>query len=802
MSNKTKKSESAVVFSPEPTATLVPNRELGGPHKREKPYQTTMFVQLDPDVALEDFVVLKGDWRWQECMHELATASWVCVDCEFYSTRSGPWGSRRDIDYWRSSIRLLQVGLPSGRVLVFDFGGLLDDRTAKMAEYINDLPTLQRVIEDQNVPKAGMALLTEYLLLRIHFGWKMRCMRDIMIMSQVVFAGIGSKAARWTDKGLVVQAVLRHSMSAICERLSIPVDKREQMSDWAGKLARRQYNYAARDVIVPRAAWVALAKMAKQDGLMNSLQAECDAQPAFCECEYNGLPIDIEQAKADLDKWAEVRDGFLKPFTVLFPRVNPAAPAQVAQALTEALDVYACTCASRYDPLDQEPKGQPLSAQPDSFKCHHCGEGKAAFKPTNERSFLVPKEVRGKPTMQPTTSDDVLAPYAHIWYVNALLEWRSANTCRNWLKAAVEHAFVAPDGGGLRIRADFKQIAGGYSEHGSVDGELGRGMGRSSASRPINTQNPSNLQPAHEKAGAPSVRRSIKPRKGQAFIVADLSQAHWRIAAQWSKDPVMLRDCIAGRDAHLAMTHRVMVANGAKITLEEAETIKEDKNHPLHLEFKARRQGTKSTNYACMNMTGAKTLKKQMETMAVPVYMEEPEVQKMIEIWRHEVYRKLYQAQRTHIKRVNAHSHHFTKYGIEGEYGEARALTGRRLYLVKEWKRPHQRDDGTWSEGYWSVKGTDSVSFVWMGTEADLIKRAMGWLVPIFDANPAWDVRWANMAHDEIDLTCAEKHALIVATVVQEKFHEAMRWAGIVDLPVDEKGATPTKLIKTDWSAK
>jgi hypothetical protein len=173
----------------------------------------------------------------------------------------------------------------------------------------------------------------------------------------------------------------------------------------------------------------------------------------------------------------------------------------------------------------------------------------------------------------------------------------------------------------------------------------------------------------------------------------------------------------------------------------------------------------------------------------------------LIAVWN-DLYRVLYNAQRRHIKQVNSHSHLFKHIGIDGEYGEARALTGRRLFLVKEWKLPRERADGTMSSGYWSVKATDAVSFVWMGTESDIVKHAMGQLVPIFDAHPEWDVLWDNMAHDEIDLDCAEEHALAVATAVQQEFHKAMRWGGVVDLPVDEKDADPRKLIKESWAAK
>lgn len=768
-------------------------------------YQTTMFAQLDPDVELDPHVVLLDDPRWQSCVDELQNAKWIGLDTEFYGP-NGPWAKRKSIDYWKSFVRLIQVGLPSGLVMVFELGGMLDDRPLQIARHSTHLLVLRSVIEDRTVPKVGMALLTEYMLLRIHFGWKMRCMRDIMLMSQVIWAGVGSKPKRYIETGIAVAPMLKHNMASICERLGIPVDKTEQQSDWAQRMTNRQLNYAARDVIVPRLAWIELTRLARNEGLMNTFEAECSAQPAFCECEYNGLPIDLEIARADLSKWEEVRDGFFAPFKEVFPGVNPSSPAQVAEVLTNALDVYKCPgCNTQYDPLLAKPKGAPI---PDDWKCA-CWKSPIAqsglVKPSKPirmgvRRFFERKLIRGKAQDQPTTSDEVLAEYADVWYVRSLLEGRSTATCMNWLKAAVEHSFDS--GTGPRIRADFQQIAGGYQEHGSAAGESGRGMGRSSASRPINTQNPSNLQPEHEKAGAVSVRRSIRPAADRAFVVADLSQAHARIAAQWSKDPVMLRDFNAGRDYHLAMTHRlVAIKVQPGLTFEEAEIVAASKAHPLHKEFKARRQGCKSTNYAKLNLSGVMTLKMQMETMAVPIHMSDEEVAQLIQTWN-ELYAVLYRAQRSHIRQVNSHNHTFKNIGVEGVYGESRGLTGRRLFLVKEWKPPRERDDGTMREGYWSVKATDAVSFVWMGTEADIIKRAMGKLVDVFDEHPEWDVRWSNMAHDELDLDCREEHALAVATATQKEMHDAMRWAGIVDLPVDEAGASPEKLIKSDWGAK
>lgn len=782
-------------------------------------YQTSFMPQLDADEPLEPFVVLLGDPRWDAALDELDRARYVQLDTEFYGP-CGPWRAKGDIDYWQSRVRLIQVGLPSGTVLIFDLGGMLDDRDRRLEAHAPALARLRRVLEDPAVPVVGMALLTEYLLLRIHFGWAMRCLRDIMLMSQVVWAGVGGKAGYWGKHGYVTARKLSHSMAAIADRLGIPVDKTQQLSDWAGRLTNKQLNYAARDVVVPYLCFLRLGRMIREDGLLKSAQAECAAQPAFAECEFNGLPIDLDVARADLATWERVRDEFWAPFKKRFPGVNPGSPDQVCVVLTDALDWRQCgTCGLQYDPIDGQTRtyvgsshdsslyrpgqaahtGEPNwpTCLPDGWRCPGCGAPSEGFSRTKERQFY---EEAGQSKRSPSTSDDVLAPFERVYYVKALLEGRSCNTCLKWLEAAIKHA---RDG---RIRTDYRQIAGGYQEHGRGDGSAGRGMGRSASGNPINLQNPSNLQPAHKAAGAPPIRRCIRPADDDFFLVADLSQAHMRIAAQMSQDSVLLRDFNAGHDAHLAMTHRLLVEDGDKeITFDQVvaiyatKALKDKSKHDPRLgRVNALRKGAKTCNYASLNLSGAPTMVKTASTMPEPVHMTEPQAKAMLDVWRGKVYTTLYSFQRARIREANRYRVRFDQYGLDGEYGMAKALTGRRFYMIKEWQKP--REPG--QEGRWSVKGTDCVSSGWMMTEADLIKYAMGNLVADFDAHPEWRVRWSNMAHDEIDLTGAKEYALDVARQVQKRFHEAFRWAGVTDLPVDEPNADPAKMLVNDWSDK
>lgn len=97
-----------------------------------------MFTKLDPDVELEPHIVMIDDPRWATCVEELKTATWICLDTEFYGT-NGPWGKRKDINYWKSFVRLIQVGLPSGLAMVFELGGMLDNRERCLRRHASSL---------------------------------------------------------------------------------------------------------------------------------------------------------------------------------------------------------------------------------------------------------------------------------------------------------------------------------------------------------------------------------------------------------------------------------------------------------------------------------------------------------------------------------------------------------------------------------------------------------------------------------------------------------------------------------------
>jgi DNA polymerase I-like protein with 3'-5' exonuclease and polymerase domains len=86
-----------------------------------------------------------------------------------------------------------------------------------------------------------------------------------------------------------------------------------------------------------------------------------------------------------------------------------------------------------------------------------------------------------------------------------------------------------------------------------------------------------------------------------------------------------------------------------------------------------------------------------------------------------------------------------------------------------------------------------------MGTEADIIKRAMGRILAEFDQHPEWGAHFANMCHDEVDIECLTAWEDQVAQCVQREFDEAMKWV-IKVIPVSDGDWKST--IVGSWAAK
>lgn len=721
--------------------------------KREKiiPGQLNFLATLAPHVALNPEVVLRTDPRFKSCIEELKTAPFFGLDTEYY----GPWTSKKDINPYFATIRLIQVGLPSGRAIVCDFGGIADNRNLIIDQCSEFLRVLAEALYTRAQKVIGIALKGDYVALARNFGMSIRSVRDLMLISQIIWAGIGTRSQ---GKGKGKAKGLSHTLLAIAKRCGFNISKQEQASDWSGPLSNSQYNYAATDGLLPIKLFQILGERVKREGLINSVMAECDALPAFAECELNGMPVDLADLNKAIELWTSAYHKVIAPWKETFPGTSCDSPIKVAVALSKALDLR---------------EGDRLYTLSLPGK-----NGRRKIHPKVNDETLVKYD-----SENPLNQGETVSPRRKqiCTAVHALLEGRSIATQLKYLLNIKKHFLNG------YVRSKYFQIAGGIDLSG--EDKAGKGMGRSSSTKP-NLQNSPGLQPAHKKMGLPAARKSFKPKPGRSLIVADLSQAHARIGTQASKDKLLIESYHKGLDVHCITASRLAKQLGYNWTPLDIAQWRKDATHEHYVMCNYLRTLSKPVFYGSLNLQGKYTLKKTGETSPEPVYMTLDEAAQGITAWR-ELYAQLFQFQKETIKKANSYNWVFhvpTKEELKnksifvedlsefGSYAMVRGLTGRRLYLLKELD----------TFGRYTCKGTDAVSFIWMSTEADIIKRAMGLILEAFDANPQWDAKICNMAHDELDIECLKEHEKIVAETVQHIFDDCMRWGGLKDIPTGD----------------
>ncbi|PSF33473.1 hypothetical protein C7H19_20095 [Aphanothece hegewaldii CCALA 016] len=325
-----------------------------------------------------------------------------------------------------------------------------------------------------------------------------------------------------------------------------------------------------------------------------------------------------------------------------------------------------------------------------------------------------------------------------------------------------------------------------------------KGFGRSSASEP-NTQNPPNptaLPVELQSYNLPTLRSVFQAPQGFSLIVADLSKAHSRIAAQVSRDPELLRRFNSEQqDIFLSIVVRIAQIQrfGKEWTEENIATWLKNKSRPNFAVAKRLRAVAKAVHYGSLNLQGWRTLQQTILSQG-NIHLSDEEAKSALNSWQ-KTYRVLAKYQRSLIQKASKavipvlgidEIYAKTRFGL----GYVRSLTGRGVFLAK-YPKQHQ---GV------LVQGTEATAAAWSMAEADMVKRAMGELLLIFDMNSQWQAQIVNCCHDEIIVQCLTESALAVAKTVQSTIHRCLS-EFIVDLPVDEP-VNPQSLICQSWDEK
>jgi hypothetical protein len=585
--------------------------------------------------------------------------------------------------------------------------------------------------------------------LTLHYGIRFRQVRDVILLSRILLAGVGIQKIRSTN---TERSLISHGYKAIISRvLDIDIDKAHQRSNWGWTLNNHQINYAARDTTYLLRAYLRLRDMILEEGLLFSAQAECIALPVFVEMELNGFPIILPKAQE------------------LFKQYE-----------------------------DKKAELEKLFAQDCPFPYTQTIEVLAYFQKEFPELALE------------TTGKDDLLPYLKDYPLfSTLLDLRTLNIAIRYIENVIDRAYGEP----LAIRTFYNQLATSGTGRSSCSSTVSRSRPRAPDTG-IQLQNPL-VTPEHFiDQGLGNLRSMFGPDNAgkaeedhEVLLVIDLPQAHNVIAAQMSKDRVLKDIFRTGKDAHIIMALQLAAIDGKKYTYDQfAALLKAGKKKlaDFNLSGFSFQEAKKATeyrkagkvgNYSGLNLGGKVRIAKALKVQDIPATLEDAlAVQKAYRA----TYKDLYQFILGKVKEANRLSFDFSHiiniYGkpLEGKYGAIRGQSGRRKFALKSPSSFSGKDE---------VEASDISSFMWLSTEADLIKWAMGLILVEFDKHPEWGARFVNFAHDELDIVCLKRHSLEVAKISTDIVYRCMK-DQCPDISFQIVKSGPEEVICENWSEK
>lgn len=301
-------------------------------------YQPSIFSLFEPDEDLDENILIIGNTETQKGTEEeiisfladFAKCTIFALDTEtFSSLQDNPSGA---LYFKYNKVRLLQIGLEDGRVLIIDFGGWPEqdkwEEIKNLPEVIETLEILAERCFNSSVAILGVNLSFDFNNLREHFGIICRQARDLMILSQIIWSGVGAY-----KHGMTALCAISHGLKGIAGRLSYEVDKTQQVSAWGWTMTNKQINYAAKDVRILFPMFADMRRIINQEGLQYTARAESRAVAVFANMQYLGMPVRLEEARRLLVEQQSIVDEQLVIFNEIYPNVQYTSQPQVLEAL-------------------------------------------------------------------------------------------------------------------------------------------------------------------------------------------------------------------------------------------------------------------------------------------------------------------------------------------------------------------------------------------------------------------------------------------------------------------------------------
>jgi deoxyadenosine/deoxycytidine kinase len=720
----------------------------------EIPFTQTFDLVEGEKTQLNPNIVLKKDPRWQETLEEFRKTSLFACDVETFGTKS--W---HPLFFRYGMPRLIQVGLPSKKVLIADLGGFSDEVQLNVEGYEEFLEILGQKLADYSVVVLGHNFKFDIVFLMAYFGFKVRQVRDSMIISQCVWGGVGVVPSGGTSE----RQMLGHSLAKVCERLGIPIDKSKQTSNWAWELSNLQLNYAAADVIVLFEVYEKFKKIIAEtkDNITGqsmdfAVRTECDAVPVFAEMEYRGVPVDLELLDDYIEQhYARLKE-VIKPFTEVFGEdVNWNSDQQLLAALNE-----------------QYPKLK-LKA----------------------------------------TSSEVLGPL-DIDTTNAVLKARTIQTTVTYLENIKACAFQHKPDQLDSVRTFLKQIAPEATGRSSCTGTLSKDSGNQGAQ----LQNPK--ASSADEGHLPHPRDIFRCPETHRIIGIDAAASHARICAVLANVEILISAYSNGFDNHSMLASDICkialgeynrlvslgktphsqlaslqeITKGSPWTFEQIVEKKKEKN-PDAISL---RNTAKTLLYSNINAAGVLRIEEGLKGKGI-AWVTQDTAKAMRDSF-YERHPELVAFIKSNFERANARHVDFSDFTdlngknieeVYGPYGYVTCMLGRRKYLAKTPSR--------FDETKLQVHYAKSCSSVWLMTESLLIKRWLADSLRLLDNNPQWSGYLCTMSHDEGLFCTLAEHSIEAATkiykIMEKIFNDAYKI-----IPFDEGNFKPENCIGRSWS--
>jgi DNA polymerase-1 len=498
--------------------------------------------------------------------------------------------------------------------------------------------------------------------------------------------------------------------------LQVDLDKTEQKSDWSRWiLTDHQLDYAALDpYYLPKLREIMLSLL-ESDGLVSTAVLDFECVPCIANAELKGVPVDREKYEKEIKSLEELHK---KASASLQDKLRPTSKVQLIQPKffdlpeTNYADVLLGSHSQMLEALSK--LGVPCVASSDVEKI--------AYYEIHKKPYAI------------GTGAKALAPLEGDYpIVKFLQDFRGVDKQLsafgpNFLEHLRKDSF-----GVERIHTSF-QI-------------LGASTGRMSSKNPNMQQIPNGSVTVGDINHVLQFRKCFVAPKGRKFVISDYSQIELRIAAEFSREPVLIDAFANGHDPHAATA-------SSCFNVPYEDCIEGGQYYHTHRAY------SKRINFGIIYGQGAYGLSTILQ-------ISKEEAEKILQTHRanHPVLWSYLDRQKMKAKTNLC----------------ARTASGR---LIR-FRAPDKDEFGNPDRqqlGQIARVGTNQPI---QGTSVDMLKIA---LKLIFDRLKGMDAYVINTVHDEIMVECDEKIAPEVKQIVQKSMEEAgQKFLKIVSVVADAK---------------